>query len=340
MNYYHQTASKLGIVLGVCALFMAASACGPAIEQSSESQSAQAEENPADQAAASETGTQAKVEVLATYSAGTLLENLEVQTDGRVLVTSYFSKSIELVTPEGAQSTFATLTAHPVSLISTASGYLVAAHGKSFLEGEDFVTTQQFLLLDKDGDEIGQFAAPQSVFLNGTVRLDDANVLVADSLAGIIWKVDVGAQEITPWLQDELLTMRPEQDPFFPGANGLKFRSDGLVVSNSSRGNLSLIKIDEQGNPVGEIEQLADTGLVDDFWITEDDTIIFTTHLETLKSLSADGVITEILSEGCGGCTAIAPLPLNQSKTFVVINDGNLYLGEKTRSAVLKVTVE
>jgi len=343
MHYDHRLTARLKIIIGVGALLAATVACGSATDQPEPRQKAQTEQNTADQSEVGESNipAQAKVEILATYPAGTLLENLEVQADGRVLMTSYFTKTIELVSSEGAKSTFATLTAHPVSLISAGEGYLVAAHGKSFLAGEDFVTTQQFLLLDKDGQEVGQFDAPQTVFLNGMVRLDDANVLVADSLAGTIWKVNVDAQEITPWLQDPLLTMRPEQDPFFPGANGLKFRSDGLIVSNSSRGNLSLIKVDEQGNPAGGVEQIAETGLVDDFWITPDDTILFTTHLETLKSLSVDGEITEILSDGCNGCTAIAPLPLNQSKTFVVINDGNLYLGdEKSPSTVLKITIE
>jgi len=115
--------------------------------------------------------------------------------------------------------TFATLSAYPLSLISTDDGYLVAASGKSLLLGEDVIGTQQFLLLDTSGNEVGQFDAPQIMYLNGMVRLNSDLFLAADSLSGNIWQINPKTQEITSWVQDELLSPQVDQELFIPGAN-------------------------------------------------------------------------------------------------------------------------
>src|SRR3569833_3270487 len=81
------------------------------------------------------------VEVLAEYPAGNFLENLDVLPDGRVVFTSYFAKEIEVL--EGGKArTFARLSAHPVSILGLARGFLVAAHGQTFVSGAGFVEQQ------------------------------------------------------------------------------------------------------------------------------------------------------------------------------------------------------
>jgi len=289
---------------------------------------------------AQENTTTATIKVLATYPHGNFLENLEVQQDGRLLFTNYPAKSIEMMTPDGETKTFSKLSAYPLSLISIDHGYLVAASGKSLLLGENVIDTQQFILLDKSGTQIGQFDAPQIKYLNGIVRLNNETILAADSLSGYIWQVNPKTQEVTSWINDEAFAPLTDQKVFIPGANGLKLRSDGLIVSNTSKGTLSLIKIDEEGKPVGQPELIAKVGLIDDFWIRDDESILFTTHGETVKSVSVEGQVTTILADGAGGATAIAPYPLNQDKSFVLINDGNIYFGKKDLVEVLLVTID
>jgi hypothetical protein len=283
---------------------------------------------------------QPKVHVLASYPHGNFLENLEVQPDGRLLFTNYPAKTIEVLPPGGETSTFTQLSVYPLSLISTSDGYLVATSGKSLLLGEDVVGTQQFILLDKSGKQTGQFDAPQVMYLNGMVRLNSETILAVDSLAGMIWKVDTKTQKISSWIQDESLAPLAEQKMFIPGANGVKMRSDGLIVSNTSKGALSLIKIGKDGNPASKPELIASVGMIDDFWIRNDGSILFTTHGDALKSVSVDGEMTTVLSDGCGGATAIAPYPLNQDTNFVMINDGNMYFGKKDLVEVLLVTIK
>ncbi|BED91219.1 hypothetical protein PspMM1_36870 [Pseudoalteromonas sp. MM1] len=286
------------------------------------------------------TDESATIEVLTAYPHGNFLENLEVQQDGRLLFTNYPTKSIEVMEQGGQTKTFSTLSAYPLSLISIDGGYLVAASGKSLLLGENVVGSQQFILLDKNGKQIGQFDAPQVMYLNGMVRLGNNVILAVDSLSGNIWQVNPKTQEISSWIQDESLSPLADQKMFIPGANGVKLRSDGLIVSNTSKGTLSLIRIGKDGKPQGKPELLAKVGMIDDFWVREDGSILFTTHGETVKSLSISGEITTIVADGAGGATAIAPYPLNQDSRFVMINDGNIYFGKKDLVEVLLVTIK
>jgi len=55
--------------------------------------------------------------------------------------------------------------------------------------------------------------------------------------------------------------------------------------------------------------------------------------------LKADGTVTELLAKGCNGCTAIAPYPLGQDRTFVFVNDGGMYEGHKDPVTVVSVTL-
>src|SRR5262245_40072825 len=128
------------------------------------------------------------VEVLAEYVPGNFLENLDVLSDGRVVFTSYFAKTIEIIDSRGRAGTLAHVSAHPVSILAIEGGFLIAAHGQPFTSGPAFVEAQHFLLLDAAGRELAMFKAPEARFLNGMVH-SGATALVADSMAGKIWQV-------------------------------------------------------------------------------------------------------------------------------------------------------
>jgi len=335
MTYYSQKLMKSALKVSGLALLTALAACMPTASSAPESITSTATP------ATPEAIAPSKIKVLASYPIGSFLENLEVLSDDRIFITNYFGKTIELVTPQGKQDAFANLSAFPISIISNNDGFIVAAQGKNFIGGDpNFVKTNQFLILDKQGKEVGKFAAPEILFVNGMTRLKNGDLLVADSIGGAIWKVDIEGQKVVPWLKSQALGLTPGQQPFRPGVNGLKLHSKGLLVSNTSKASLSLIKIDEDGNPIGEPEKLVETGIIDDFWVNDDDSIVFTTHAASLKFVSPDGTISDIISEGCNGCTAVAPYPLGQSNTFVVINDGDFYFGEKKEPTVLIVTAQ
>src|SRR5262249_46085516 len=218
------------------------------------------------------------VEILAEYPPGNFLENLDVLSDGRVVFTSYFAKTIEILDNRGTASTLAHVSAHPVSILAIEGGFLVAAHGQAFTSGPAFVETQQFLLLDSGGREVAMFKAPEARFLNGMVSHSGGTILVADSVAGKIWQVDHKAHSVIPWLADGALAQDPSVKEFRPGANGLKRQGDHVLVSNSSRGTLAAIAVDSSGAPNGPLIELAKVDPIDDFVVGPTGEIIFATR--------------------------------------------------------------
>jgi len=175
--------------------------------------------------------------------------------------------------------------------------------------------------------------------LNGMVALNDGSVLVADSLTGTIWKVDSKRQRVRSWLKHASLTPLADQEIYKPGANGIKLRSDGLIVSNTSRGTLLRVQIKKNGKPSGPPEVIANVGMIDDFWIRDDGSILFTTHEASVKLLSVDGEISEVASQHLLGNTAVEPFPLGQSESYVATTDGGLYFGANKPAKVVLFNV-
>lgn len=280
---------------------------------------------------------QSPVVTLAEYPTGTFLENLDVLSDGRIVFTSYFAKTIEVL-ERGKARTFAKLSAHPVSILAIGDGFLVAAHGQPFVSGPAFVETQQFLLLDKTGRETGSFKAPEARFLNGMVRHTGVAVLVADSISGAIWSVDPLKKSMAVWLKDEALAPDPAVKEFRPGANGLKRQGRRLVISNSSRGTLSTVAVAASGAPRSPVTLLAKTGPIDDFVIDATGAIVFTTHGPSLMRRAADGAISTLIQTSCDGCTAVALLKGRRgSSSLIVLTTGGLSEGRKEPARVLSL---
>lgn len=277
------------------------------------------------------------VATVAEYPTGTFLENLDVLSDGRIVFTSYFGKTIEVL-DRGKARTFAKLSAHPVSILAIGNGFLVAAHGQPFVSGPAFVETQHFLLLDRTGREIAAFKAPDARFLNGMVRHVGSTVLVADSIAGTIWRVDPRKRSVTVWIMHEALTQDAAVKEFKPGANGLKWNARRLVISNSSRGTLSTLGVSADGRPAGPLTVLAEVGPVDDFAVDKSGAILFTTHGQALKRRAVDGTITTLMETGCDGCTAVALVKgQGRSDALVVLTTGGLSEGRKEPARVLQL---
>jgi sugar lactone lactonase YvrE len=234
--------------------------------------------------------------------------------------------------------TFATLSAHPVSILAIGDGFLVSAHGKPFVSGPGFVETQQFLLLDGEGREIASFPAPDARFLNGMVRHAGGTVLIADSIAATIWQVDPKARSMRPWLRDEALAQDPAVKDFKPGANGLKRQGDLLLISNSSRGAITKVAIGGDGNPAGAVTELAKVGAIDDFVVGPQGEIIFATHGAKLQRRAADGTTTTLLESGCDGCTAVAFVKDGSgADALLILTTGGFSEGRKDPARVLRL---
>lgn len=268
---------------------------------------------------------------------GAFFENVDTAADGRLLVTDYTNRAILAVTPGGREAGFANLDVHPAGILATATGAVVTAHGKSFVEGPDFVTTQQFLVLDRRGAIVRRVAAPDARFLNGLVRLPTGDILAADSIAGVIWHFDPATGAVKPWLSDPQLLPDPAQPPGRPGANGLKVRGGWLYISNTSRGTLYRIAL-KGGSPAGALTTYANVGPIDDFAFDRDGSIVFSTHGAALNRLAADGkAVKPVIRDGCDSCTSVAFGGSGKARAIYVLTTGNFVTGGKEPARVLRI---
>jgi hypothetical protein len=274
------------------------------------------------------------VTTIASYPHGAFLENLSVDTKGRLLFTSYIDQTLMMWPGRGAARALAKLDAHPVAVLARAKDIIVSAHGKSFTEGPAFTATNQLLVLDRNGVVKKRIAAPDALFLNGMVEIAPNVILVADSLAGKIWRFDPANGAIDTWLADPLLAVDPAQPSQRPGANGLKVHDGWVYVSNSARGAIHRVALLD-GAAFGPLEPYATTGPVDDFTFLADGTIAAATHGSKLIRIGKDGTVTDILPDGCDSCTSVVRYgPRND---LIVLTTGNLFEGGTAPARVLRV---
>jgi hypothetical protein len=273
-------------------------------------------------------------QVAATYPNGTFLENMSLAADGSLLVTNYTGRSVLAWPGRGEPARWAELDAHPVGVLALPSGAIVSAHGASFMSGPAFTKTNQLIVLDRQGRLARRTPVADALFLNGLVALTPDIALVADSLAGRIWRFDHKTGAVKPWLSDPILLPGPAAGDQRPGANGLKRQGEWLYVSNSSRGALYRVKV--RGDmPDGPLTLVAKTGPIDDFAFLSDGSIAATTHGRKLIRISAAGTVSDILADGCDACTSVVPLPA--SGQLAVVTTGNLLERGKEPAKLLLV---
>jgi sugar lactone lactonase YvrE len=277
-----------------------------------------------------------QVTTVASYPGPAFLENLSAGPDGALLFTSYLDRSLLAWTGAGAPMMLAALDVHPVGILSRETDVVVSAHGTAFTEGPAFTATNEMLVLRRDGAVVRRVAAPDALFLNGLVELAPDVVLVADSLAGRIWRFDPAGGALDAWLDDPLLAVAPDAQGQRPAANGLKVQDGWLYVSNSSRGAIYRVRLDGM-EPAGGLEIFAATGPVDDFAFLPDGSIAAATHGDKLIRVGLDGAVSDLLSEGCDGCTSVAPF--GPDGRVVVLTTGGLLEGGTEPARVLDVAM-
>jgi sugar lactone lactonase YvrE len=274
------------------------------------------------------------VATIASYPHGTFLENLSIDPKGRLLFTSYINQTLMTWNGRDAPTVLVKLDVHPVAVVARTNDILVSAHGKSFTDGPAFTATNQVLVLDRHGLVKKRVAAPNALFLNGMVEVAPHLILVADSIAGKIWRFDPTRGEIEVWLADPLLAPDPATPSNRPGANGLKLREDWLYLSNSARGAIHRVRLAGRAAK-GPLELFATTGPIDDFTFLADGTIAAATHGSKLIRVGKNGSVSDILSNGCDGCTSVTSY--GPRRDLIVLTTGNFLEGGDTPARVLRV---
>lgn len=277
-------------------------------------------------------------EVLARFPPGTFLENLIVESDGSVVFTSYFDRSIRRWQPDGTIATLADINGHPVSIVhhSPSGMYMAISHRVPFTQGVEAMRGGAVLhVVDAAGTEIHARPLPPLTFPNGMLVLpDQRTLLIADSI-GAVWSFDLRSGLLSVWIADPLL--RPVEGQPHPGVNGVKLAADGQAVLLSNSARRSLLRVPFQDSaPPGPIALLRDDlPGIDDFWVMPDGTIHVATHGRTIVTIVPDGALRTTEVPSAAGNTAVAPS--RDGAWLYVLGTGGLLEGQRDEAVLGRV---
>ena len=245
----------------------------------------------------------ATLSVITTFPEKFFLENLVVRADNSLLVSDLTRKGLWYVPPVRDGET-----AEPMLLSSFEQPTLgmVEVEPDVFLVATSnlYTTHESFLhRLDMRGWAPGAPAALSEVLrlpedaqsLNGACLVAPGVLLLADSFAGLIWRVDLGssgAARASVWLKHYSMGHDPNGGKLAdqPGINGLRFvQSTSHVYYTSTVHKLFMrVRVDPITRAaLGEPEMVASGFWYDDFCVDEDRGLAYvTTHREnTLEAI-------------------------------------------------------
>ena len=248
----------------------------------------------------------AKLTTVAAFPPWLFLENIAVRSDNSVLITVvwqgelWFVPSSNVAIPSQPLKLF-TFATHPTGIVETEPDVFYISTVKSYNTDEAFLER-----LDLRTWVPGTPVKPEQVFqfpknvrnLNGCCLAAPNVILLADSFAGLIWRVDLPKHGGTPvarvWLQHESMGYHPGQlKPEQPGINGIRYAAKLGHVYYTATAKKLFMRV--QVNPetldaVREPEHVSAGRMADDFCIDEDAGVAYvTTHREnTIDCVSLD----------------------------------------------------
>lgn len=256
---------------------------------------------------------------LAEYPAGTFLENIAVDRNNQLFVTSYPDGKVYRISLSGEKTLWATID-------GTIAGIALDPDGSAFVSGWIKGKDPAVFKLDATGRHEVLVRLPEAMFPNSVVRLAPGRFLVADSYKGVIWEIDETARTASTWLAHEWFT-RASPDNSTPAINGLKVFGGALYASNTAR--QLLVRVPLNGTQPGSPEVLRTQLGLDEFDFDSKGTLYGTTHVyNSLISLSPEGQVTVIagLAEGMAGSTAVAAIPAGPDVHLYVTTNGGMSL--------------
>jgi sugar lactone lactonase YvrE len=277
-------------------------------------------------------------ETLAELPNGTFLENLVAPAEGTVWITSYFARELLEYKDGAGLSVKLSLSGHPVSLAADTDGtYAIVVHGRSFRDGPEFFKTNQVWRWSPGYAPEPWVAAPDAKFLNGLARIAPGVFLVADSLAGTIWRVDLTARRIDPWLVDAALESTAPQQ-MRPGANGIRLHGGTVLVSNSTRRTIVEVPLLADGRAGPPRVRAVDVP-TDDFAVRADGTIYATTHRDYVVRIAPDDGRAIVAEHAAvkGSASAVFGVGPSDADALYVVGDGGLFFGSKAPATLVRL---
>jgi sugar lactone lactonase YvrE len=257
-------------------------------------------------------GRTTRAVTIATYPAGTLLENIAIGRTGDLFVTAIDSGTIFQVSPAGSSRVFGQVQGPLLGLAFDMDGTLVAVGGTSVYRfGPDGTASL-----------VTNIAGAQS--LNGVALLSRGTFLVADDSAATVWKVDVNRGTAHPWLTGGLLTPPPNGLPI--GPNGVKLFRGAVYISNTGAGTLLRVPVLWNGS-AGTPEVYASSFQVDDFAFGLDGSVFAATQTGNIIRLHPNGTRTMMPTGTLGDAAVAFGHTLFDFQDIYVVNNGGAFLG-------------
>ena len=255
----------------------------------------------------------APTQVLAELPAHTFLENIAIDSQGTIFVTSYEEGKIYRITLNGERKEFASINGNVAGVVIDRLGNLLVAAS---------INSQGSAILQIDATGVVEtlVTLPDAMFLNGMIHLKGDRYLVADSYKGAIWEIDATSKSARIWIQDDLLTRSDPNNPF-PAVNGIKIFNNSLFASNTQRQMLIRIPLAENSTP-GVPEVFLTNINLDDFAFDVRGNLYGTTHIynSVVQISPAKKIITIAKAEqGMTGSTALAFGRSERSRTSVYV---------------------
>ncbi len=262
---------------------------------------------------------QALLNTVAEFPEGFFLENLAVRSDNSVLVTFLNNGQIWYVPAQQEEEQVEPVHLHTFE--QNAAGIVEIEPDVFVIMCSNFYTTHEGFayLLNLRGWQPGQPVEPELLGqfpgkargLNGCCLLAPSVLLVADSFASLIWRVDLpaagGELVYRVWLEHESMGYYPgKMEPEQPGVNGVRFSSGSkhLYFSATAKKLLMRVEVDPISlSPCGKPELVVAGRMGDDFCADDHAKVVYlTTHRQnTLDVVSMDPGLNSGFTQSVAG---------------------------------------
>jgi sugar lactone lactonase YvrE len=265
-------------------------------------------------------GAAVNVEVVVDYdAAGELPEGVAVDKRGDVFVSLAPLGQVRKIARDGSESTLATLI--PPTSAPGVLGLAVDAPGNVYAAVSTFdPATSGVYRIARDGSFVRLPGTEAIVFPNGVTLDQRGNIYVTDTILGAVWRVPAGGGPAEPWFQSPLLLGSGIFEFGFPlGANGIAFRQNELVVSNTEGGRLLRIGINPDGT-AGSATVLAEGPA-----LLAVDGIAFDVHGNVWAAVIAQSTIVRVSPSGTVTTVATASDGLDWASSIAFGKDHDLW---------------
>lgn len=268
---------------------------------------------------------------LAEFPVNTFLENIAIDAQGMLFVTSYEDGKLYKINPSGERREFA-------KVDGKVAGIVFDQNGNLFVSGvlKDGISAI-FKVTQGKVETLATIA--DAIFLNGMTHLIDDRYLIADSYLGAIWEFNATQNSTKIWLEHELLDRRSLENPI-PAVNGLKIFQRTLYASNTQHQTLVQIPLGSDSN-AGTPEIAIKNVNIDDFAFDIHGNLYGTTHIyNSVVRIAPDGTVTTIAEadQGVTGSTSLAFGRTERDRTSIyVITNGGMSLPPSTGVEPAKV---